>query len=85
MKGFVAGAERAQASPEKKYRLLFRQQRRLRAFRPCNEALHQCPRQLNSEIITSVEFSHSQGHERACGVSRRHGSSTPNSRKWRNE
>ena len=25
----------------------FRQQRRLRAFRPCNEAFHQCPRQFD--------------------------------------
>ena len=40
----------------------FRQQRCLRAFRPRNEALHQCPRRFNRRIIASVEFSHSQGH-----------------------
>ena len=35
---------------------VFRQQRRLRAVRPCNKALHQCPRRFNSGIIASVEF-----------------------------
>ena len=37
----------------------FRQQRRLRAIRPFNEALHHVPRRFSRRIIAAREFSHS--------------------------
>src|SRR5215471_16338470 len=42
----------------------FRQQRRLRPIRPCNEALHQFPRRIIRRILAAPAFSHTQGHER---------------------
>lgn len=42
----------------------FRQQRRLPAIRPCNEALHQIPPQIAWRIIAPYAFSRSQGQKR---------------------
>src|SRR5262245_22527842 len=39
----------------------FRQQRRLRPIRPCNEALHQFPRRIIRRILAAPAFSHTQG------------------------
>src|SRR5262249_15826789 len=39
----------------------FRQKRRLRPIRPCNEALHQFPRRIIRRILAAPAFSHSQG------------------------
>ena len=39
----------------------FRQQRRLRPIRPCNEALHQFPRRITRRILAAPAFPHTQG------------------------
>ena len=44
----------------------FRQQRRLRPIRPCNEALHQFPHRITRRILAALAFSHTQGQRRAC-------------------
>src|SRR5262249_6982756 len=45
----------------------FRQQRRLRPIRPCNEALHQFPRRIIRRILAAPAFSHSQGQSLTRG------------------
>src|SRR5215813_13648811 len=42
----------------------FRQQRRLRPIRPCNEALHTFPRRITRRILAAPAFLHSQGQQK---------------------
>ena len=59
----------------------FRQQRRLPAIRPFNEALHPIPPQIARRIVADSMFSRSQGHEHASTERADRARRTPEKRK----